>query len=130
MVSAGLPLTLLVPACRDESAGRGVLSCTLGRLAFPDDSDMDLVSELAGSDPMARIKNRFGTYWIRQYQRRLLATFQGVVADNIANDGGDMGVDASTANIDGDVILDAAATMGNSDGAMSMQVILCCLHRG
>jgi hypothetical protein len=53
-------------------------------------SAADLVAELAGSNPMQRIRNRFGTYWTRQWQRRLLATVRGVLADNIANDGGDM----------------------------------------
>lgn len=50
----------------------------------------DLVSELAGADPLQHIRNRFGTYWGRQWQRRTIATMQGVLADNIANDGGDM----------------------------------------
>lgn len=55
-------------------------------------SAMDLVSELAGSNPMQRIRNRFGTYWVRQWQRRLVATTVGVAAANIANNGGDMTV--------------------------------------
>src|SRR4051812_13774935 len=33
-------------------------------------STADLVAELAGSNPMQRIRNRFGTYWARQWQRR------------------------------------------------------------
>jgi len=53
-------------------------------------SSADLTSELAGSDPMLQIRNRFGTYWMRQWQRRVIASLQGVTADNIANDGGDM----------------------------------------
>lgn len=53
-------------------------------------SAADLVAELAGSNPMQRIRNRFGTYWTRQWQRRVLATVRGILADNIANDGSDM----------------------------------------
>lgn len=53
-------------------------------------SAADLVSELAGSDPMQRIRNRFGTYWARQWQRRLLAAANGVLAANIAQNSGDM----------------------------------------
>lgn len=53
-------------------------------------SDADLVAEIAGSDPMQHIRNRFGTYWNRQWQRRLLALIKGVIAENIANGGGDM----------------------------------------
>lgn len=58
-------------------------------------SDMDLVVELAGSDPMTRIKNRFGTYWTRQFQRRVIASAVGIMNDNVANDGSDMVIDIS-----------------------------------
>lgn len=53
-------------------------------------SAADLVSELAGSNPMQRIRNRFGRYWARQWQRRCIATVQGVLAQNIASGGSDM----------------------------------------
>lgn len=58
-------------------------------------SAADLVGEVAGSDPMKHIKNRFGTYWSRQWQRRLVASSVGLTASNITNDDGDMVVDAS-----------------------------------
>lgn len=61
-------------------------------------STTDLSGELAGSDPMQRIRNRFGTYWMRQWQRRALASLIGVMADNIANDSGDMVEDISIAD--------------------------------
>ena len=50
----------------------------------------DLAAELAGNDPMQHVRNRFGTFWMRQWQRRTIATLEGVVADNIANDAADM----------------------------------------
>lgn len=53
-------------------------------------SSMDLVVELAGSDPMQRIRNRFGRYWDRQMQARLIASCVGILADNVASNGGDM----------------------------------------
>ena len=53
-------------------------------------SSADLSAELAGSDPMQRVRNRFGTYWMRQWQRRVIASLEGVLNDNEANDGGDM----------------------------------------
>lgn len=53
-------------------------------------SSADLAAELAGSDPMQRIRNRFARYWERQLQRRIIASLEGVIADNVANDGGDM----------------------------------------
>lgn len=68
-------------------------------------SSADLAGEIAGSDPMQRVRNRFGRYWMRQWQRRVTASLTGVLADNVANDSGDMVEDVSIA--DGD---NAAAT--------------------
>ena len=51
---------------------------------------MDLSSELAGDNIPDQIKRRLDVYWTRQFQRRLVASISGVVADNIANDGGDL----------------------------------------
>lgn len=59
-------------------------------------SSMDLTGELAGSQPMRRIRARVDTYWTRQWQRRLIASTLGVMADNAANDDGDMIYDIST----------------------------------
>lgn len=53
-------------------------------------SSADLVAELAGSDPMQQVRNRFGTYWTRQWQRRVIATIRGVLAKNIATYSSDM----------------------------------------
>lgn len=88
--------------------------------------EMDLVPELAGSDPLQHVKNRFGTYWTRQQERRLIATCVGVLADNVANDGGDMLVDISglagdAAKFNSDSFVDAAYTMG--DQAESIKAI-------
>lgn len=55
----------------------------------------DLVTELAGSDPMQRIRNRFGTYWTRQFQKRLLAVVTGVYNDNVDANASDMVNDIS-----------------------------------
>src|SRR5699024_4184397 len=57
----------------------------------------DLTSELANSEPMEHIKNRFGKYWTRQWQRYLLGAARGVIAANIAGDDGDMVIDAGAA---------------------------------
>ena len=51
----------------------------------------DLASELAmGPKAMDHIRARFDAYWTRQWQRRAISMFDGVLADNIANDSGDM----------------------------------------
>lgn len=55
-------------------------------------SSMDLATEIGGAvpDPMTRIKNRTSEYWMRQFQKRLIAMSKGVMAANVANNGGDM----------------------------------------
>lgn len=50
----------------------------------------DLVAELAGSNPMQRVRDRFSRYWTRQWQRRVIATCQGVLANDIASFASDM----------------------------------------
>ena len=59
-------------------------------------SATDLASEVAGSNAMGRIRERTDAYWTRQFQRRLIASARGVMADNIANDAGDMVVTIGT----------------------------------
>lgn len=81
-------------------------------------SDMDLVVELTGSDPMRHIASRTNTYWQRQWQRRLIATMRGVYADNVTNDNSDMVVAAPTEKMNGDLVIDAAGTMGDASGRL------------
>lgn len=73
----------------------------------------DLTAELANSEPMQHIRNRFGTYWTRQWQRYLLGAARGIVASNIANDGGDMVIDAGS-TISAEAFQDAAFTAGDA----------------
>lgn len=53
-------------------------------------SNAHIASELAGSSANQQVRNRFGTYWLRQWQTKLIAATNGVLADNVANDSGDM----------------------------------------
>ena len=55
----------------------------------------NLVVELSSGDPMQQIKNRFGVWWTRQWQHRLLAVCKGLLNANVAQNGGDMVVDVS-----------------------------------
>lgn len=89
-----------------------------------------LTGELAGSDPMQQIRNRFGTYWMRNWQRRAISTVRGVYADNVANDSGDMVFDVAAESIAGqsattrfsrDNFVEAAFTMGDMfDGVQAI----------
>lgn len=81
--------------------------------------EMDLVTELAGASPLQHVRNRFGTYWVRQQNRRLIASCVGVLADNVANDSGDMLVDITGLSGGNEVFsanafIDAAYTAGES----------------
>ena len=53
-------------------------------------SAADLASALAGPDPLAAIASRVADYWVRQEQSFVISAIRGVIADNIANDSGDM----------------------------------------
>ncbi len=79
---------------------------------------MDIVRELANSNPMERIRGRFQAYWQRQLQHRLVAQCTGILADNVANDSSDMIIDisalsGSAAIFNSDCFVDAAYTMGD-----------------
>jgi len=70
----------------------------IGRKAFLNASwsETDLAAELAlGGDAMTRIRARLDAYWRRQWQRRLVASLNGVLADNVANYSSDMVVDVA-----------------------------------
>lgn len=86
-------------------------------------SSADLVAELAGADPMKAIGSRVSMYWVRAFQRHLIATIKGLFADNAANDSGDMrnviatdavGTPAAAELISAEAILDTAQTMGDA----------------
>jgi hypothetical protein len=56
----------------------------------------DLASELAmGAKAMDQVRARTDMYYQRQFQRRLIASANGVMADNVANDNGDMVVNVA-----------------------------------
>lgn len=72
----------------------------------------DLTAVLAGDDPMRILASRWSSYWQRANKRTLLSMLNGVVADNVANDGGDLVLDTNATIGDTDLI-DAAYAMGD-----------------
>ena len=77
----------------------------------------DLASELAmGPDAMTHIRSRTDTYFMRQWQRRLIASVNGVLADNVANDSGDMVIDVA-AEATGSVTADTRFSRSNFTAA-------------
>jgi hypothetical protein len=83
--------------------------------------EMDLVAELMAGDgsPLQHIKNRFGFYWTRQLQKRLISSAKGILADNVANDAGDMLVDASAVVFSSGHAIDAMYQLGDWVGNLS-----------
>lgn len=88
----------------------------------------DLTGEIAGSDPMQQVRNRFGSYWMKQWQRRVIASTNGILAENVANHAGDMVVDVAAEVIasqtadtrfNRDVFTEAAYTMGDAASGLS-----------
>lgn len=85
-------------------------------------STMDLARDLALDDPAGAITGRVGEYWATTNERRLIRSTLGILADNVANDSGDMlksvATDAAGAvtdaeRISAEVVLDAKQTMGD-----------------
>ncbi len=91
-------------------------------------SAMDLASDLALQDPVQAITNRIGQYWATTNERRLIQSTMGILADNVANDAGDMVVNiatdaagAATAAelVSNEAILDAQQTAGDHQAGFS-----------
>lgn len=87
-------------------------------------SAMNLASELAGDDAIARIEARVGAYWQRQAQRRLVATLTGILAGNVADHEGDMVLDITGGTGDAALfspegVIDAAGTLGDQMRGLS-----------
>lgn len=87
-------------------------------------SSMNLASEIAGADALGRIQSRAGAYWDRQLQRRLVGTMNGILADNVASDDGDMLLDISgetgdAAKFSAAAVIDAAGTLGDQLGSIT-----------
>jgi hypothetical protein len=91
-------------------------------------SVMDLARELALENPVGAITGRIAQYWATNNERRIIQSVRGVVADNVANDSGDMIFDISApidtavtdANrADADAIIDTVQTMGDHGELLS-----------
>jgi len=87
---------------------------------------MDMARELGLQDPLLAVVNRIGKYWAVNTEKRLIYSALGMLADNIANDAGDMANDISDAavvpdaanTISADAVIDAHATMGDHAPAL------------
>tara|TARA_R110000822_G_scaffold120633_1_gene254118 strand:- start:12648 stop:13724 length:1077 start_codon:yes stop_codon:yes gene_type:complete len=84
-------------------------------------SSADLAAALAGADPLNSIASNVSYYWQRRLQAAFIATVNGVILDNVANDAGDYENDISggvfvdgVTNFSAEAFIDTAVTMGDS----------------
>lgn len=86
-------------------------------------SSVDLANELSGVDASQHIQQRVGDYWTRVFNKRLVASLEGIQADSVANHGGDMLIDKSAEAFSYDHLIDAALTMSENLDQMKMLVV-------
>lgn len=100
-------------------------------------STMDLARELALQDPVGAITGRIGNYWAQDDEQRLIHSFLGIIADNKANDAGDMLIDVATDDagavtdaerIGGERVLDALQTMGDHKTRLTTMAMHSAIH--
>ncbi|MBI4740858.1 MAG: hypothetical protein HY777_04735, partial [Betaproteobacteria bacterium] len=87
-------------------------------------SAMNLASELAGANALAQIQSRAAAYWDRQFQRRLISSLKGILADNVAHDSGNLLIDVSgltgnAAKFSASSMIEAAGTMGDAMNSLT-----------
>lgn len=92
-------------------------------------SAMDLARELNDpADPVTAITNRIGAFWATDDERRLIQSYLGVLADNEANDSGDMLIDiyvdaaspAASTLLQASTVINAAQTLGDHKANVSI----------
>lgn len=71
----------------------------------------DLAGALAGSDPMKEIAKKVAFYKFRRLQALMISSLKGVIADNVANDSGDMVHSIASETVAGQ----SASTRASSD---------------
>lgn len=82
-------------------------------------NDLAQAFAVGRADPMAAIGDLVADYWARRYQQVAIASLKGVIADNLANDGGDMVAGTGTSAFDADLFIDGQATFGDAIGGLA-----------
>ena len=78
--------------------------------------------------PYETILTRISAYWGRQYDMTGLSALKGIIADNIANDAGDMVEDISALTggaeiVNFDSVIDAKQTMGDHSDQLNVAIV-------
>jgi hypothetical protein len=77
----------------------------------------DISAVEAGDDPLTAIQNRVIEYWAREFDKNLVNSVTGVIADNIANDSSDLINDISSSTtpvFSDDAVIDTQSLMGEN----------------
>ena len=94
-------------------------------------SAMNLVATYTGSDPIKHVADNVIDYCGARRQARIIASLYGVLADNEANDSGDMvndiavttGTTADSNKFSAEAFIDAQATMGDKLGQLAVMIV-------
>lgn len=99
----------------------------------------DLASEMAmGGTAMEAIRARTDRYFARQWQRRLIAACNGLLADNVAANSGDMvvnvaaeatGSQTADTRFNRDAFTEAAFTMGDAKSGLTAIAVHSAVHK-
>lgn len=81
----------------------------------------NLATILSGEDPLGAIQSYVVDYWAQAFDIMAIKTIEGVIADNVANDSGDLvndvsGNSGSASYISDDAIIDAESLLGENGG--------------
>jgi len=96
----------------------------------------DLAAELAGDDPMRAIASKLANFWTTNQQKVAVAMLNGVFADNVNNDDGDLVLDVAEGDVDtngaveldGGIILDGAQKLGDAKGKLTALAVHSQVH--
>jgi hypothetical protein len=100
-------------------------------------STMDLARELALQDPLGAITGRVGAYWATDDERRIIQSALGIMADNKANDAGDMVVNIATDDagavtdderISADSVITTMQTLGDHKDSLAVIAMHSAVH--
>jgi len=93
---------------------------------------MNLAAIFAGNNPVGVLNQQLCNFWVNNHQLECIASLNGLIADNVANDGGDMVVDvysdvaspAAGAFVNADNIIDTLHTMGDMNSELEGGAII------
>jgi hypothetical protein len=100
-------------------------------------SVMDLARDLAFDDPVAAITGRIGAFWATDDEQRIISSLLGILAENIANDAGDMVVDVSNDSssavsdaerVSAETIINTLQTLGDHKANVSTIAVHSAIH--